>query len=55
MKPVINIPKEIKTKAELFDTIRKLTNEGYFFEIRNYFETNGRSAYMVEVLSHKSE
>lgn len=55
IKRNIYIPGEINTKAELFRVIRKLTNAGYFFEIRNGFNGNGRAFYMVNVLSHKSE
>ena len=38
---------EINTKKDLFNTIRKLTNDGYFFEIRNGFDAKGRAFYMV--------
>lgn len=55
IKNNISIPGEIYTKAELFKVIRKLTNAGYFFEIRNGFSGNGRAFYMVNVLSKKSE
>lgn len=55
IKKNIYIPGEITTKAELIRVIRELTNAGYFFEIRNYFNGNGRACYMVNVLSHKSE
>lgn len=55
IKNNISIPGEITTKAELIRVIRELTNAGYFFEIRNYFNGNGRSYYMVNVLSHRSE
>ncbi len=51
----ISIPGEIKTKTELFRVIRELTNAGYFFEIRNGYNGNGRAFYMINVLSHKSE
>lgn len=48
---------EIKTKAELFQTIRELTAAGYLFEIRNYYQggKRDRAGYMVNILSHKSE
>lgn len=56
IKRNIAIPGEIKTKAELFRVIRELSNAGYFFEIRNYFDSkSNRARYMVNVLSHKSE
>lgn len=55
IKSNISIPGEITTKAELIRVVRELTNAGYFFEIRNYFNGNGRSHYMVNVLSHISE
>jgi len=55
IKHNISIPGEIYTKAELFKVIRELTNAGYFFEIRNGFNGNGRAFYMVKVLSNKSE
>ena len=55
IKHNISIPGEIYTKAELFKVIRELTNAGYFFEIRNGFNGNGRAFYMVNVLSLKSE
>jgi len=55
IKRNIDIPGEIKTKADLFRVIRELTNAGFFFEIRNGFNGNGRAFYMVNVLSHKSE
>lgn len=55
IKSNIYIPGEIKTKAELFRVIRELTAAGYFFEIRNAYNGNGRSFYMVNVLGHKSE
>lgn len=55
IKHNISIPGEIYTKAELFKVIRELTNAGYFFEIRNGFNGNGRAFYMVNVLSNKSE
>lgn len=48
-------PGDIKTKAELFQVIRKITAAGYFFEVRNYYEGNGRSAYMVRIVGHKSD
>ena len=52
----IEVPGDIKTKAELFRIIRELTNAGYFFEVRNYFDgKSGRARYMVNVLNHKSE
>ena len=51
----IYIPGEINTKTELIRVIRELTNAGYFFEIRNGYNGNGRAFYMVNVLSHKSE
>ena len=56
-RDIINadIPSEIYTKAELFKVIRELTAAGWFFEIRNGFNGNGRAFYMVNVLSHKSE
>ena len=46
-----------KTKEELFKTIRELTRDGYFFEIQNYYQGGkaDRAAYMVTILSHKSE
>ena len=55
IKHNISIPGEIYTKAELFKVVRELTNAGYFFEIRNGFNGNGRAFYMVNVLSKKSE
>lgn len=55
IKRNISIPGEIQTRAELFRVIRELTNAGYFFEIRNGFNGNGRAFYMVNVLGHKSE
>ncbi len=55
IKRNIYIPGEIKTKTELFRVIRELTNAGYFFEIRNGYNGNGRAFYMVNILSHKSE
>lgn len=55
IKRNIYIPGEIKTKTELFRVIRELTNAGYFFEIRNGYNGNGRAFYMVNVLSNKSE
>lgn len=55
IKNNISIPGEISTKEELFRVIRDLTNAGYFFEIRNGFNGNGRAFYMVNVLSNKSE
>ena len=55
IKRNISIPGEISTKAELFHVIRDLANAGYFFEIRNGFNGNGRAFYMVNVLGHKSE
>lgn len=55
IKHNISIPGEIYTKAELFKVIRELTNAGYFFEIRNGYNGNGRAFYMVNVLSNKSE
>ena len=56
-RDIINayIPGEIYTKAELFKVIRELTAAGWFFEIRNGFNGNGRAFYMVNVLSNKSE
>ena len=54
IKKNISIPGDITTRAELFRVIRELSNAGYFFEIKNYF-SGGRSFYMVNVLSHKSE
>lgn len=54
IKSNIYIPGEIKTKAELFRVIRELTVAGYFFEIRNGYNGNGRAFYMVNVLG-KSE
>ena len=55
IKRNIYIAGEINTKAELIRVIRELTNAGYFFEIRNGYNGNGRAFYMVNVLSHKSE
>lgn len=55
IKNNILIPGEINTKAELFRVIRDLANAGYFFEIRNGFNGNGRAFYMVNVLGKKSE
>ena len=55
IKRNISIPGEISTKAELFQVIRDLANAGYFFEIRNGFNGNGRAFYMVNVLGKKSE
>lgn len=55
IKSNIHIPGDIKTKAELFRVIRKLTADGFFFEIRNAFDGKGHSFYMVNVLGHKSE
>ena len=55
IKHNISIPGEIYTKAELFKVVRELTNAGYFFEIRNGFNGNGRAFYMVNVLSKTSE
>lgn len=55
IKRNISIPGEIKTKTELIRVIRDLTNAGYFFEIRNGYNGNGRAFYMVNVLSNKSE
>lgn len=46
---------EVSTKDELFGFIRQITREGYFFEIRNYYDKSGRSAYMINVLSHNSK
>lgn len=54
IKSNIHIPGDIKTKAELFRVIRELTAGGYFFEIRNGYNGNGRAFYMVNVLG-KSE
>lgn len=55
IKRNITLKGEINTKAELFKVVRELTNAGYFFEIRNGFNGNGRAFYMVNVLSNKSE
>lgn len=48
---------EIHTKEELFRTIRKLTSEGYFFEIRNYYQggRGDRAGYMVDILGNKND
>ena len=55
IKNNISIPGEINTKGELFRVILELANAGFFFEIRNGFNGNGRAFYMVNVLGHKSE
>lgn len=55
IKRNISIPGDIKTKTELFRVIRELTSAGYFFEIQNGYNGNGRSFYMVKVLGKKSQ
>lgn len=52
-KIAANTSFEVGTKDELFGYIREITRKGYFFEIRNYYNGNGRAGYIVRVLNHK--
>jgi len=55
--PFDHVPREIKTKDELFRVIRGLVAFGYMFEIRNYYQGGkmDRACYLINILSHKSE
>jgi hypothetical protein len=50
------IPGEINTKEELFSIIRRLTREGYFFQIENFYQGGkaDRAGYMIEVYEPKT-
>lgn len=45
---------ELRTKEELFATIRQITRKGFFFKMYNYYDKT-HSVYVIDILSHKDD